>query len=282
MLAMGRALMAKPRLLLLDEPSMGIAPILVERIYETIAEINRQGMTILLVEQNANFALDVSARGYVLATGKVVLSRLGQRAARRPRGPEGLPRDMTSLAVIGATALYLLFIWLASAIAASWLSRPQGLRREGRPRHGSAAVGRRGARLAAVAASRRVALEDGGHTAPSQPTGANRQSSPQARSPPTAPETPVPDSVRRWAERERNVGQASNGQLPWPRFDRPYRCRSARGCGAASRTPTTPSARLPATATSSTHRSPRSRARAGRGSWPGRSARRRLRPWRRG
>jgi branched-chain amino acid transport system ATP-binding protein len=74
MLAMGRALMAEPRLLLLDEPSMGIAPILVERIYETIAEINRQGMTILLVEQNANFALDVSARGYVLATGSVVLS----------------------------------------------------------------------------------------------------------------------------------------------------------------------------------------------------------------
>jgi branched-chain amino acid transport system ATP-binding protein len=74
MLAMGRALMAEPRLLLLDEPSMGIAPILVERIYETIAEINRQGMTILLVEQNANFALDVSARGYVLATGQVVLS----------------------------------------------------------------------------------------------------------------------------------------------------------------------------------------------------------------
>ena len=74
MLAMGRALMAEPRLLLLDEPSMGISPILKERIYETIAEINRQGMTILLVEQNANFALDVSARGYVLATGKVVLS----------------------------------------------------------------------------------------------------------------------------------------------------------------------------------------------------------------
>ncbi len=74
MLAIGRALMANPKLLLLDEPSMGIAPILVERIYETIAEINRQGMTILLVEQNANFALEVSARGYVLATGKVVLS----------------------------------------------------------------------------------------------------------------------------------------------------------------------------------------------------------------
>ncbi len=74
MLAIGRALMARPTLLLLDEPSMGIAPILVERIYETIAEINRQGTTILLVEQNANFALDVSTRGYVLETGTVALS----------------------------------------------------------------------------------------------------------------------------------------------------------------------------------------------------------------
>jgi len=74
MLAMGRALMADPTLLLLDEPSMGIAPILVERIYETIVEINRQGTTILLVEQNANYALGVSARGYVLETGKVALT----------------------------------------------------------------------------------------------------------------------------------------------------------------------------------------------------------------
>jgi branched-chain amino acid transport system ATP-binding protein len=74
MLAIGRALMAKPKLLLLDEPSMGIAPILVERIYETIAEINRQGTTILLVEQNANYALSVSQRAYVLETGVVALS----------------------------------------------------------------------------------------------------------------------------------------------------------------------------------------------------------------
>jgi len=73
MLAIGRALMANPKLLLLDEPSMGIAPILVERIYETIAEINRQGTTILLVEQNANYALDVSQRAYVLETGSVAL-----------------------------------------------------------------------------------------------------------------------------------------------------------------------------------------------------------------
>ena len=73
MLAIGRALMAQPTLLLLDEPSMGIAPILVERIYETIAEINKQGTTILLVEQNANFALGVSKRGYVLETGNIAL-----------------------------------------------------------------------------------------------------------------------------------------------------------------------------------------------------------------
>jgi branched-chain amino acid transport system ATP-binding protein len=74
MLAIGRALMARPRLLMLDEPSMGIAPILVQRIYETIGEINRSGVTILLVEQNANYALDVSQRGYVLETGRVVLA----------------------------------------------------------------------------------------------------------------------------------------------------------------------------------------------------------------
>ena len=74
MLAIGRALMAEPKLLLLDEPSMGLAPILVERIYETVAEINQQGTTILLVEQNANFALGVSKRGYVLETGEVTLA----------------------------------------------------------------------------------------------------------------------------------------------------------------------------------------------------------------
>ena len=74
MLAIGRALMADPKLLLLDEPSMGLAPILVERIYETVEEINRQGTTILLVEQNANFALGVSSRGYVLETGTVAVA----------------------------------------------------------------------------------------------------------------------------------------------------------------------------------------------------------------
>jgi branched-chain amino acid transport system ATP-binding protein len=74
MLAIGRALMARPKLMMLDEPSMGIAPILVQRIYETIREINRSGVAILLVEQNANYALDISRRGYVLETGEVALS----------------------------------------------------------------------------------------------------------------------------------------------------------------------------------------------------------------
>ncbi len=74
MLAMGRALMAQPKLLLLDEPSLGLAPVIVDKIYEIIREINQQGVTILLVEQNANYALDVSTRGYVLETGTVALS----------------------------------------------------------------------------------------------------------------------------------------------------------------------------------------------------------------
>jgi branched-chain amino acid transport system ATP-binding protein len=74
MLAMGRALMARPSILLLDEPSMGLAPILVETIFDTIREINEQGVTVLLVEQNAVMALQVAHRGYVLETGSIVLA----------------------------------------------------------------------------------------------------------------------------------------------------------------------------------------------------------------
>ena len=84
MLAIGRALMGRPRLLLLDEPSMGIAPILVDRIYETIVEINRQGTTILLVEQNANYALGVSHRGYLLETGTVALADESAKLRENP------------------------------------------------------------------------------------------------------------------------------------------------------------------------------------------------------
>jgi branched-chain amino acid transport system ATP-binding protein len=74
MCAIGRAMMAHPKLLMLDEPSMGLAPIFVDRIFETIVEINKQGTSILLVEQNALMALDIAHRGYVLETGKIVLA----------------------------------------------------------------------------------------------------------------------------------------------------------------------------------------------------------------
>lgn len=84
MLAMGRALMARPRILLLDEPSMGLAPILVEQIFETVSDINRQGTTILLVEQNAAIALSVAHRGYVLETGSVALSGAAATLSEHP------------------------------------------------------------------------------------------------------------------------------------------------------------------------------------------------------
>jgi len=74
MVAMGRAMMARPRLLLLDEPSMGLAPIFVERIFDIVKEINKQGTTVLLVEQNALMALSVASRGYVLETGRIALA----------------------------------------------------------------------------------------------------------------------------------------------------------------------------------------------------------------
>jgi branched-chain amino acid transport system ATP-binding protein len=78
MLAMGRALMARPRILLLDEPSMGLSPILVELIFDTIQAINKEGTTILLVEQNALMALTIANRGYVIQTGEIVLSDTAQ------------------------------------------------------------------------------------------------------------------------------------------------------------------------------------------------------------
>ena len=84
MLAIGRALMAKPRLLLLDEPSMGLAPVLVEQIFETVLTINRQGVTILLVEQNAAMALSIAERGYVLETGRLALEGRARDLADNP------------------------------------------------------------------------------------------------------------------------------------------------------------------------------------------------------
>ena len=85
MLAMGRALMARPKLLMLDEPSMGLAPVLVDRIFEIIRKINSEGTTILLVEQNARKALTVGSRGYVLETGRIVLADQAARLLDDPQ-----------------------------------------------------------------------------------------------------------------------------------------------------------------------------------------------------
>jgi branched-chain amino acid transport system ATP-binding protein len=85
MLAISRALMSRPKLLLLDEPSMGLAPVLVERIFQIIEEINKQGTTILLVEQNANVALEIATRGYVLETGAVVNAAPAEELREDPK-----------------------------------------------------------------------------------------------------------------------------------------------------------------------------------------------------
>jgi branched-chain amino acid transport system ATP-binding protein len=85
MLAIGRSLMGRPRLLLLDEPSMGLAPVLVERIFQVIEEINKQGTTILLVEQNANVALEIATRGYVLETGAIVNAAPAEQLREDPK-----------------------------------------------------------------------------------------------------------------------------------------------------------------------------------------------------
>jgi branched-chain amino acid transport system ATP-binding protein len=85
MLAIGRALMSRPRLLLLDEPSLGLAPLMVERIFETIAELKSQGRTILLVEQNVHHALDVADRAYVLETGRITLDGPAERLRVDPK-----------------------------------------------------------------------------------------------------------------------------------------------------------------------------------------------------
>jgi branched-chain amino acid transport system ATP-binding protein len=94
MLAIGRALMARPRLMIMDEPSMGLSPILVERVFETIVEINKQGTTIFMVEQNAYMALQIASRGYVLQTGQVVLSDTASNL---------LNNDMVRKAYLGET-----------------------------------------------------------------------------------------------------------------------------------------------------------------------------------
>jgi branched-chain amino acid transport system ATP-binding protein len=85
MLAIGRALMSRPRLLLLDEPSMGLAPIVVQKIFEVVRDINKAGVTVLLVEQNANLALQVASRAYVLESGLITLSGAARDLANDPK-----------------------------------------------------------------------------------------------------------------------------------------------------------------------------------------------------
>ena len=84
MLAMGRALLARPRLLVMDEPSMGLSPLYVDRVFEIIQGLNRDGIGVLLVEQNANMALSIAARGYVLQTGRIVLHDTAQNLVNNP------------------------------------------------------------------------------------------------------------------------------------------------------------------------------------------------------
>jgi branched-chain amino acid transport system ATP-binding protein len=95
MCAIGRALMAHPKILLMDEPSMGLAPILVEQVFETIQEINKQGTTIFLVEQNANMALQIADRGYVIQTGEMVLADTAKNLLDNPHTREAYLGELT-------------------------------------------------------------------------------------------------------------------------------------------------------------------------------------------
>ncbi len=85
MVAIGRALLSRPKLLLLDEPSMGLAPLVVEKIFEVVQSVAREGVTILLVEQNANLALEFAQRGYVMESGKITLTGTGDELLANPK-----------------------------------------------------------------------------------------------------------------------------------------------------------------------------------------------------
>ena len=95
MVAMGRALMARPKLLLMDEPSMGLAPVLVEQNFEIIQEVNRQGTTVFMVEQNANMALSIADHGYVLQTGQIVLADTAEALLENPQMREAYLGELT-------------------------------------------------------------------------------------------------------------------------------------------------------------------------------------------
>jgi branched-chain amino acid transport system ATP-binding protein len=95
MVAMGRALMADPKVLLMDEPSMGLAPVLVDQVFDIIQDINRIGTTIFVVEQNANMALSIADRGYVLQTGQVVLADTAEALLKNPQMREAYLGELT-------------------------------------------------------------------------------------------------------------------------------------------------------------------------------------------
>jgi branched-chain amino acid transport system ATP-binding protein len=95
MVAMGRALMADPKVLLMDEPSMGLAPVLVEQVFQTIQDVNRMGTTIFVVEQNAHMALSIADRGYVLQTGRIVLNETAKSLIENPQMQEAYLGEMT-------------------------------------------------------------------------------------------------------------------------------------------------------------------------------------------
>ena len=98
MLAMGRALMSRPKVLLLDEPSMGLSPIMVDKIFEVVREVYAQGVTVLLVEQNASRALQIADRGYVMESGIITMSGDAKQTAERPQGSRRVPRRIKAVA----------------------------------------------------------------------------------------------------------------------------------------------------------------------------------------
>ena len=163
MLAIGRALMGKPKVLLLDEPSMGISPVLTERIYETIEQINKDGMTILLVEQNANFALDVSKRAYVLETGKVAL--VGHARTRCVPTPKSRRRTWEhEHARAHGSQRAVAHVSVARVVHHRGLPlQPEGLRRQAGHRDRPVPVGDRHHRVAGLAGEAGVQVE--GHRA---------------------------------------------------------------------------------------------------------------------
>ncbi len=97
MLAIGRALMSKPKLLLLDEPSLGLAPIIIQQIFDIIEQLRREGVTVFLVEQNANQALKLADRAYVLENGRIVMHDTGAALLDQPEGARRLPRRLSTV-----------------------------------------------------------------------------------------------------------------------------------------------------------------------------------------